>query len=46
MDTRFPPILSQHQIDPRPAARVLVLPSLPWGEWLIAAAVLLALTTL
>ncbi|MGB4827236.1 MAG: hypothetical protein WBP18_08160 [Paracoccaceae bacterium] len=49
MDTRFPPILTQCQIDARPLARVAslpVLPSLPWGEWLVAAAVLLALATL
>ncbi|MFZ1468276.1 MAG: hypothetical protein WAT09_04770 [Paracoccaceae bacterium] len=47
MDTRFPPLFSQRQIDPRPMARAIplpALPSLPYGEWLIAAVLLIALT--
>lgn len=46
MDTRFPTLLPQGQIDPRRSARSMalpMLPSLPYGEWLIAAALVLLL---
>ena len=46
MDPRFPPLLSQRQCDARPVARTLPLPSLPLGEWLIAAVALALLIAL
>jgi hypothetical protein len=52
MDHRFPALHSQHHLDPRPAralARALpapMLPSLPWGEWLVALVALILLTSL
>jgi hypothetical protein len=52
MDHRFPALHSQHHIDPH-AARVVArtlpataLPSLPWGEWLVALVALVLLTSL
>ncbi len=49
MDPRFPALNSQRQIKARPIARALQvpqMPSLPWGEWLIAAAILAMLLAL
>lgn len=41
MDSRFPTLLPQQAIRSRHVAQTLPLPSLPYMEWLIAAAVLL-----
>ncbi|MEZ5798403.1 MAG: hypothetical protein R3D63_13535 [Paracoccaceae bacterium] len=43
MDARFPPLARQCQIDRRARAVSLHMPSLPWGEWLVALTLLMAL---
>ncbi len=46
MDTRFPPLTPQSRLETRMAPRVLALPaapSLPWGEWVVAAVAFLCL---
>ncbi len=49
MDPRFPPPLTQSQIDSRDTAWTQPLPSAPslhWGEWLIAVVGLILLSGL